>query len=102
MQYFNITLKINGKPNSWYTIFADIYKMPTSSYDGYVKNITIPDLDTVELKCYLVDDLIKIVKWKEIYPTTWKEQRLAAIHKAIVKHSETEKYIINDILIQEL
>ena len=102
MQHFNIKLKINGKPNSWYNIFANIYEMPTSSYDGYVKAISIADSDTVELNCYLVDDLKKIMKWKELYSNSWKDQRLKAINNAIINHSKTEKYIINDIVIQEL
>ena len=101
MQYFNVILKVKGQPTSWYNMFADVYGIPTSSYDGYIKTIVMRDHETVELDCYLVEDKVKNTFWRELYPTTWKDQQKTAIHNAIVHHSNVSNYTINKIVIQE-
>ena len=90
MNYFTIRVTYTEKyPDevTWYNLFADIYGMKTTCYDGYVRDIQIVDEKTVELSCYLVDDPKKLEIWKESYGSRWIIEQLEAIRRSVLNHS---------------
>jgi hypothetical protein len=88
------------KEVQWLNIFADLYGMRTNSYDGYVKDL-LDTPESLELTCYLVDDPVKMAKWKATYPNTWKNEQLNVIKNAIIAHIKYTNLIIKDIIIQD-
>ena len=105
MYHFNATIKwakqgTGVKELRWLNVFDNLYGMRTNSYDGYIKELHIYS-DALELKCYLVDDPIKMEKWKTMYPDSWKEEQLKAIKAAIHSHIKHTEFVIKDITISD-
>jgi hypothetical protein len=72
---------------TWYNLFADLYGMKTTCYDGYVRDITCIDEKTLELSCYLVDDPKKLADWKYSYGPRWIAEQREAIRRTVLNHS---------------
>lgn len=84
----------------WLNVFADLYGMRTNSYDGYIKEL-IDTPESLELTCYLIEDPVKMAKWKATYPDTWRQEQLNTIKNAIITHIKHTNFIIKDILLQD-
>ena len=90
MNYFTLRITYTDRiPDgvTWYNLFADLYGMKTTSYDGYVRDINVVNEKTVELSCYLVDDPKKLEIWKESYGSRWMIEQLEAIRRSVLNHS---------------
>ena len=72
---------------TWYNLFADLYGMKTTCYDGYVRDVVLINEKTVELSCYLVDDRKKLEIWKELHGSLWARSQREAIERAVRNHS---------------
>ena len=90
MDYFTLRITYAERlPDgvTWYNLFADLYGMRTTSYDGYVRDINCIDEKTIELSCYLVDDPKKLEIWKRSYGPRWMIEQREAIRRSVLNHS---------------
>jgi len=90
MDYFTLRITYTDHiPDgvTWYNLFADLYGMKTTSYDGYVRDIDLIDEKTIKLSCYLVDDPKKLASWKDSYGPRWIAEQREAIRRTVWNHS---------------
>ena len=55
----------------WIKTFADIFGNPTSSYDGYIRDIIVSG-DEILIDAYIVEDVVKFSKQREQAGDNWK------------------------------
>jgi len=55
----------------WIKTYADIFSTPTSSYDGYIRDVTVSD-DNILIDAYIVEDNAKFSKLRELTGDSWK------------------------------
>jgi hypothetical protein len=101
---FNISIDISNSNTSsfedWYPLLANIYGIPSKSFDGYVSAVNYSDT-TLIIHCYLIEDLennSKLVPFKERYKD-WNGYQKISITDAVKLHARVLKYNIVSIAV---
>jgi hypothetical protein len=70
----------------WIKAFADIFGMPTSSYDGYIRDVTVSN-DAIFIDAYIVEDGVKFTHLHEHGGENWQFILTYLIKTAIMKNA---------------
>ena len=76
----------------WIKTFADLFGMPTSSYDGYIRDVTV-SADEILIDAYIVEDNVKFSKHHEQAGDNWKVILAYFIKMAIMNNAATIKQL---------
>lgn len=76
----------------WIKAFADIFGTPTSSYDGYIRDVTVSS-DEIYIDAYIVEDKEKFNLLRDLSDINWRIVLSYLINMAIMKNAATIKQL---------